>query len=653
MKTQRLKFTRTVALFLTAAAVVWFAPVTTSAQLLKPGEIVYSRAATVPGGNCDSATIWAVGQDGSNDRLITHGLHPRISPDGRLILFKRFPPEAACGPFFNGAPRWWIRDLTTMQETNILNNFLISFGHAFSPETNRSDGQIIFDDLQAVCRMNLDGSNRTCNFFTPRIWGHMSVRGSDSLVAMGVYDTNLVSLSGLSTFTYDFANLQKIPNTGLGDLDPAWSNDGQAIAFASLPSGGRQEPYFFSNLFKIDLDGSHKTQLTFLDPPQNEGFSYNLVWTLDNSTILNAARINGVAGIYKISANGGGILGMIPITPGAAPQWVGGIAPVYSEQQVASFGGGFTTGGSYSLVDTIGQAFAGQTSTGGVYSLQSGFWTNPPSAHSRADFDADAKSDLSVYRASDSNWYVFQSGGGTIVRNWGLPTDVLTPGDFDGDGKADAAAYRPSSGQWYVLRSSDLSVNITTFGISGDIPAAGDYDGDGKADVAVFRPSEGVWYVYRSSDGNVSITAWGVAGDLPVASDYDGDGKYDVGVFRPSTGVWYIYRTTAGPLVAAWGVSSDKPVQADYDGDGKTDLAIYRPSAGNWYVFRSSDNQVDITNWGNSTDVPAPGDYDGDGKYDYSVFRDGTWYIYESTAGPVVATWGIPGDVPIPAKYIP
>ncbi len=109
--------------------------------------------------------------------------------------------------------------------------------------------------------------------------------------------------------------------------------------------------------------------------------------------------------------------------------------------------------------------------------------------HSIADFDADGKTDLSVYRASDSNWYVFQSGGGTIVRNWGLPTDVLTPGDFDGDGKADAAAYRPSSGQWYVLRSSDLSVNITTFGISGDIPAAGDYDGDGKADVAVFRPS--------------------------------------------------------------------------------------------------------------------------------------------------------------------
>jgi len=75
---------------------------------------------------------------------------PRISPDGRLILFKRFDPNAACGPFFNGPPRWWIRDLTTNQETNISNDFFVNFGHAFSPETNRGNNQIMFDDQQAV-----------------------------------------------------------------------------------------------------------------------------------------------------------------------------------------------------------------------------------------------------------------------------------------------------------------------------------------------------------------------------------------------------------------------------------------------------------------------------------------------------------------------
>ena len=93
--------------------------------------------------------------------------------------------------------------------------------------------------------------------------------------------------------------------------------------------------------------------------------------------ILNAAKLNGVAGIYKIDANGGGVLGMIPITPGSVPEWVGGIVPPYSEQQVASFGGGLTTGDNFSLVYTAGQAFAGQTSTGDAFSFQSGFWTIP------------------------------------------------------------------------------------------------------------------------------------------------------------------------------------------------------------------------------------------------------------------------------------
>src|SRR5258707_8148652 len=168
MKNQGIKFASVLpGLLFIAATIVFVAPVTTSAQLLKPGEIIYSRAATVPGGNCDTATIWAVGQDGSNDRFITQGLHPRISPDGRLILFKRKDPSAACGPFTNGPPQWWIRDLVTKQETNISNNFLNNFGHAFSPKTNRADSQIMFDDQQAICRVNLDGSNRACNFFAP------------------------------------------------------------------------------------------------------------------------------------------------------------------------------------------------------------------------------------------------------------------------------------------------------------------------------------------------------------------------------------------------------------------------------------------------------------------------------------------------------
>jgi len=182
-------------------------------------------------------------------------------------------------------------------------------------------------------------------------------------------------------------------------------------------------------LFKINADGSNRTQLTFFTQPIEEGFGYSLIWTKDNSTIINAAKLNGVAGIYKIAADGSGSVSQIPIMAGAAPEWVGGIAPVYSEQQTASFGGGVTTGGGYTLVDAIGQAFAGQTSTGGAYNFESGFWAGvTASVRTRFDFDGDGKADVAVYH--DGTWYLQRSTAEFTVVAFGTLTDVPVPNAF-------------------------------------------------------------------------------------------------------------------------------------------------------------------------------------------------------------------------------
>ncbi|MCY7346197.1 MAG: hypothetical protein LH614_08225, partial [Pyrinomonadaceae bacterium] len=369
-------------LIMSATAFVWFSPAIASAQILKPGELIYSRAATVLGGNCDTGAVWAVGQDGSNDRFITLGFHPRISPDGRFLLFKRFSSSSLCSPF-GIAPEWWIRDLARRTETQIALNFQTSLGHFFSPETNRAGNQIVFSDGAGICRMNLDGTNKVCanipNLDPIRGGGHPVVRGSDNLLLVQNFLDN--ADGGLYTLNYDtLLNRQKIPNTIGRDLSPSWSNDGQKIAFAAFPPNRGGEPYFFTNLFTIEPNGANRTQLTFINPPNGEGFSYSLIWTKDNQTIINAAKLNGVAGIYKIAADGSGNITQIPVTAGAAPEWVGGIAPVYSEQQTASFGAGLTSGDIYSLVNTIGQGFAGQVSLGGTYNFQSGFWHYPPSA---------------------------------------------------------------------------------------------------------------------------------------------------------------------------------------------------------------------------------------------------------------------------------
>lgn len=381
MNTRKIKFTSILLATLFLAVIVWFAPVVASAQILKPGEIIYSRAATVQGGNCDTASIWVVGQDGSNDRFITQGLHPRISPDGRFLLFKRFNPNSLCSPF-GIAPTWWSRELATNRETQIAFNFQPSSGHFFSPETNRGIHQIVKSDGAGLCRMNTDGTNRFCSFIPQldpiRGSGHPSVRGTDNLLLVQNFLDN--ADGGLYTLNYDdFQNRQKIPNTIGRDLLPSWSNDGQRIAFAAFPTG-RGEPYFFTNLLKIDANGSNRTQLTSFTQQFGEGFSYSLIWTKDNLTIINAAKLNGIAGIYKIATDGSGTISQISITAGAVPELVGGIVPVYSEQQVASFGGGSATGNNYTLVDNAGQAFAGQTSTSGNFSFASGFWTLATSA---------------------------------------------------------------------------------------------------------------------------------------------------------------------------------------------------------------------------------------------------------------------------------
>ncbi len=270
-------------------------------------------------------------------------------------------------------------------------------------------------------------------------------------------------------------------------------------------------------------------------------------------------------------------------------------------------------------------------------------------AKARAYYDGDGRTDISVYRPSEGNWYLDRSTDGLSVVNFGLPTDIITPGDFDGDLKTDIAVFRPSTGTWFILRST-AGILTSQFGATGDIPVAADFDGDGKDDIALFRPSTNVWFVQKSS-GGFSINQFGINGDIPVRGDYDGDGKADLAIYRG--GQWWIARSSGGVTVDTFGLSSDKPVPADYDGDGKDDLAVYRPSDGIWYIYRSSDNGISYVPFGLSTDVPVPGDYDGDGKSDQAVYRNGFWYLNRSTAGFGAANFGLPADRGTPSGYIP
>ena len=268
----------------------------------------------------------------------------------------------------------------------------------------------------------------------------------------------------------------------------------------------------------------------------------------------------------------------------------------------------------------------------------------------RADFDRDGKTDVSVFRPSNGNWYLNRSSDGFTALSWGAAADKIIPGDYNGDGKTDTAVFRPNNADntanFYILNSGSLTFTSVSFGFADDIPVVSDYDGDGKTDIAVFRPSNGFWYILKSS-GGLSATQFGISNDILAAGDYDGDGKTDIAVYRGGT--WYINQSSAGFTSVSFGLADDKIVPADYDGDGKEDVAVYRPSNGTWYILGSRAGFTGMQ-FGNSTDVPVPGDYDGDGKYDLAVFRGGTWYVNRSTAGFFAVDFGTNTDLPIPAS---
>src|SRR6185503_16204745 len=263
---------------------------------------------------------------------------------------------------------------------------------------------------------------------------------------------------------------------------------------------------------------------------------------------------------------------------------------------------------------------------------------------SRADFDGDGKTDLSVYRASEGNWYLNQSQAGFGVVRWGLSTDAVTPGDFDGDGKTDFAIFRPnpdaSQPDFYVLNSNGFTVSGISWGIAGDKPVIADW-----------RESELNYYVWLSG-GGIIVKPFGIAGDVPVAGDFVGDSKADLTLYRPSTNQWWIFNGVNDNVVT-FGQAGDVLVPADYNGDNKDDVAVFRPATGQWFYQPSGGGAAVITNWGTAGDIPVPGDYDGDGKDDFAIYRNGQWWINRSVSGPAVANFGLSDDKAIPRQYLP
>ena len=273
------------------------------------------------------------------------------------------------------------------------------------------------------------------------------------------------------------------------------------------------------------------------------------------------------------------------------------------------------------------------------------------------DFDGDDKTDISVFRASNYEWWINRSSDSTVwAGTFGAGTEpgLPVPADFTGDGRTDVAVRR-SDGTWFVLRSENSTFYAVPFGFDNetDIPVVGYFNADNKADMAVFRHESSFWFV-QYTDGGSDLFQFGTDGDRPVTGDFDGDGVTDIGIFRPANGQWWLRQSTGGVIAYTFGSGTDNTVPGDYTGDGKTDVAFWRPGTGQWFVLRSEDLSYYAVPFGANGDRPVPGDYDGDGEFDRAVFRPATatWYIDRSSSGFWIQNFGISSDTAIPNVFV-
>jgi Tol biopolymer transport system component len=260
----------------------------------KAGTILYSRT----GGAADG-TIWTANADGSGDHQITVGDVPRLSPNGKMIVFLK---GGGTANFARG--NVWVRKLSNGAETLIYPNgdFVVNF--SWTPDSQH----ILFDFGCGINRMDPDGSNIVPLFGADCFSDAPTVSPDGSQFAFHN------QFNGIGLANIDGSNKHMLAGTVNG-VWPTWSPDGKLISFFNLSD---------HNLYRIKPDGSGMKKLTNLTAP--DAFTDTALWTGDGASLIAAGTIGGVTGLWVVPAAGGTPTGPIALRAGADPFFAGTFA---------------------------------------------------------------------------------------------------------------------------------------------------------------------------------------------------------------------------------------------------------------------------------------------------------------------------------------
>jgi Tol biopolymer transport system component len=308
------------------------------------GEIAFIKGFMRPcphqaAARCGDSQIFTIKPDGTDLRQMTQGSRKTgpfsLAPNGRSLLYTvplkgkvepakcgRRPSQTSCGHRYSGrnaileasadgshvtiiSPPCTGRCLGDDNPTYSADGKQIAFARAFGPIVNKHASVV------AIFTMNADGSHLTqlTEKKTPTSTEDHDPQWSPNGKKIAFVRLNTTATprnaGAIEVMNADGSHVQRLTPFRLDAGDPRWSPSGKRLLFNDHGDGsGESDQGPDANLFTMNADGSHLTQITDLHYTHGSTSAYAQAWSPDGTQILYL-RITAKPGAFGASMASG------------------------------------------------------------------------------------------------------------------------------------------------------------------------------------------------------------------------------------------------------------------------------------------------------------------------------------------------------------